>query len=125
MYSGQGVIRFPIDAAAGVGGAETSKPIAFIAGVSDDDFGSDRNSFGIFISRKGLLPPPVDRQRAMLRCPYSDKVMPKRLWLTRPRFTAVIKALVNQNSVRSRRERRMADVSPGRHAAAQWTIVNP
>jgi hypothetical protein len=68
MYSGQAAIGFPLDAAARVGRAVTSEPIASFNGVGEDDFSFDRDSFGIFISRKRVLPPPVHRQRAMLRC---------------------------------------------------------
>jgi hypothetical protein len=52
MYSGQGAIGFPLDAAARVGRAETSQPFASIVGVGEDDFSFDRDSFGIFNLQK-------------------------------------------------------------------------
>jgi hypothetical protein len=60
-------------AVTGVGNAEAMASTALIAGAGDNDFGVDRDPFGIFISRKRLRPPAVYRQRAIFSCPCSDK----------------------------------------------------
>ena len=77
MYAGHAIMMAPAGAAAGAGNAETLKPIAFAAGASDGGFGLDIDSFGIFISIKKLLPPPVHGQPSMFRCSTPIMVMLK------------------------------------------------